>query len=264
LAALPTALLGGTLFVEAQLERRVPAIVPPIVPAFICPPGSAPDALGPADQARPPGAGPMAFDRAAGKVLMLASRGTWTFDVCSNTWTRLQSRSGPHTGLALVDDPGADLIIGVDYPEHPVASPPHAWAYSLADNTWIRKGPAPDYVARLWYDAASAQVAAWAAESDDEPGTIWTYDVATDAWAAVGALEVVGGYGWNTPGDLLAYDASLDRVVATVTVGETDPAPRHADRHRGGRAGRCAVGRRMRLVRLDVLLRGSRGRSHRL
>jgi len=78
-------------------------------------------------------------------------------------------------------------------------------------------------------------VAAWATESNEEPGTIWTYDVASDAWARVGALEVQGGFGWNTPGDLLAYDAHLDRVVATV-IGTTDgggPRTRFFDMHTG-------------------------------
>ena len=230
LAALLTALLAGALSVGSQLQRRVPAIVPPVFPAFVCPPGSTPDAPGPANQARPPDEGPMAFDRAAGKIVMLASlealavesrAETWTFDVCANTWTLMRAGAVPDPGLALVYDPGVDLIISVDYPEDPVASPPHAWTYSLADNTWTRKGPAPAHVVRLWYDVASARVAAWAAHADDDPGTIWAYDVAADTWAVVGALEVLGGFGWNTPGnDLLAYDANLDRVVATVTDGE--------------------------------------------
>jgi hypothetical protein len=163
----------------------------------------------------------MAFDRAAGKIVMLASPETWTFDVCMDTWTLMQAGTVPDPGLALVHDPGADLIISVDYPEDPMASPPHAWTYSLANNTWTRKGPAPAHVVRLWYDVASARVAAWAAQADDDPGTIWAYDVAADTWAVIGALEVLGGFGWNTPGnDLLAYDASLDRVVATLTGGE--------------------------------------------
>jgi phage baseplate assembly protein gpV len=220
LVGLLAAVAAGMLAVGSQLQRRVPAIVPPVVPAFVCPPGSTPDAPGPANQARPPDGGPMAFDRAAGRIVMLASAGTWTFDVCSNTWTLMQSESGPHTGLAVVYDPGVDLIFSVDHPEDPVASPPHAWTYSLADNTWTRKGPAPAHVVRLWYDVASARVAAWAAHADDDPGTIWAYDVATDTWAVVGALEVLGGFPWGNPGDdLLAYDASLDRVVATVVGG---------------------------------------------
>lgn len=244
LVALLAVLGAGTLYVGSHLSREAPAVVPPITSAFACPPGSTPDEPGPANQARPPGAGPMAFDRAAGKIVMLASGETWTFDVCSNTWTLMQRGSGPDTGLALVYDPGTDLVIGVDYPEHPypehpVVSPPHAWTYSVADNTWTRKGTAPEYVARLWYDASSARVAAWAAASDDAPGTIWTYDVASDEWAAVGALEVLGGYGWNTPGDLLAYDASLDRVVVTDPGGDRT---RLFDMHTGSVADVKAIG----------------------
>lgn len=222
LAALLTALVAGMLVAGSEPAPRlpavvppVPAVVPPVGPALACPPGSSPDEPGPVNQMRPPGAGPLAFDRVAGKIVMLEGAETWAFDVCSNNWTLMQSGWRRPTGLALVYDPGAELVIGVDYPEHPAASPPHAWAYSFANNTWTRRGPAPEYVARLWYDAASAQVTAWATASDQEPGTLWTYDVASDAWAAVGELEVLGGYGWNTPGDLLAYDAGLDRVVVT-------------------------------------------------
>ncbi len=69
----------------------------------------------------------------------------------------------------------------------------------------------------LGYDRPPVRSVAWVAEGSNEPGTIWTYDVDSDTWAAVGALEVLGGFMWgNTPVDLLAYDASVDRVVATV------------------------------------------------
>jgi hypothetical protein len=230
LAVLLAAVVGGMLIAGSQPVRQLPAVLPRVGPVFACPALTDPDTPGPANQARPPDGGPMAFDRAAGKIVMLASlealavesrAETWTFDVCANTWTLMRAGAVPDPGLALVYDPGVDLIISVDYPEDPVASPPHAWTYSLADNTWARKGPAPAHVVRLWYDVASAGVAAWAAHAGDDPGTIWAYDVAADTWAVVGALEVLGGFGWNTPGnDLLAYDANLDRVVATVTGGE--------------------------------------------
>jgi hypothetical protein len=265
LAALLTALLAGTLFVGSQLQRRVPAIVPPVVPAFICPPGSTPDAPGPANQARPPDAGPIAFDRAAGKIVMLASAGTWTFDVCWNTWTLMQSGSGPHTGLALVYDPRADQIINVDYPEDPVASPPHAWAYSLADNTWTRRGPAPDYVVRLWYDEASARVTAWTARADSDPGTIWAYDVAADTWTTVGTLEVLGGFPWGGTPAMTSLPMTRHSTVSS--------RPSLADRRPGSSTcgpaasrsrGPLRRGRPLRLVLHEVLLRAGRGCRHRL
>ena len=218
MVGLLAAVAAGMLAVGSQL-RRVPAIVPPVVPAFVCPPGSTPDAPGPANQARPSSGGPMAFDRAAGRIVLLAGVETWTFDVCTNAWTLMQTGAGavPDTELALAYDAAADLIVAVDNSDA-LARPPHAWTYDLDADTWTRRGPAPDHVVRLWYDAASARVGAWATRSDTEPGTIWSYDVAADTWAVVGELEVRGGYGWNTPGnDLLAYDAGLDRVVTTVT-----------------------------------------------
>jgi hypothetical protein len=229
LAGLLAALVGGMLLVGSQLQPKLPAVVPPVGQPFACPPGTDPDRPGLADQARPWVLDPVAYDGAAGKIVMLGSletvtgrsgAATWTFDVCTNTWTLRQSGSGPDTGLALVYDPGADLIIGVDDPEDPVTSPPHAWAYSLADNTWTRKGLAPVHVVRLWYDAPSARVAAWASPADSQPGTIWAYDVSSDTWTPVGTLAALGGFPWGNPGDdLLAYDPSLERVVATVVGG---------------------------------------------
>jgi hypothetical protein len=236
LTALLTALLAGTLFVGSQVQRRLPAVVPPVVrpvlPAFTCPPGSTPDAPGPANQARPSDGGPMAFDRAAGTIVMLAGAATWTFDVCTNTWAMIRAGQVPYPASALAYDPVAQLVISVEDPDDPVVRPPHAWAYSRTDNMWTRKGPAPAHVERLLYDAASSRVAAWTASYEDDPGTMWTYDVASDTWAVAGELEVLGGFGWNNPGnDLLAYDASLDRVVATVTGGERT---RLFDMHTGG------------------------------
>ena len=55
LAALLTAMVAGTLVVGSQLQRKLPAVVPPVGPAFVCPPGSTPDKPGPIDQARPAG-----------------------------------------------------------------------------------------------------------------------------------------------------------------------------------------------------------------
>lgn len=214
LVGLLTALAVATLAVGSQLQREVPAVLPPVGQVFTCPPGSTPDEPGPVDQTRPNGVAPMAFDDAAGKIVMLTDEGTWTYDVCTNTWTLMQS--GPEASLlSLAYDPIADLTIGVDHTGDRVIPAAHTWTYDLEADTWTMRGPAPDHVVWLDFDAGSAQVVAWSAEGDDKPGTIWTYDVASDSWAAVGALEVVGGYGWGHPGDLLTYDASLDRVVTT-------------------------------------------------
>ena len=101
LAGLLAALVGGTLLVGSQQQRRLPAVVPPVGQVFECPPGSTPDEPGPVDQARPrrwPWSA-MAFDRRAGRLVALADTGdgveTWTFDVCTNTWTRMHPNREP-------------------------------------------------------------------------------------------------------------------------------------------------------------------------
>ena len=73
LTGLLAALVGGTLLVGSQLQRKLPAVVPPVGQLFECPPGSTPDKPGPVDQARPAMSAPtVAFDRRAGRLVALA------------------------------------------------------------------------------------------------------------------------------------------------------------------------------------------------
>ena len=125
-AALLAALLGGALLAGSQMQQKLPALVPPVVPpketpsstpamtgpagtwnpilattrakpaptAATCPPDTDPDTPGPADQDRPEAgwAGNMAaaFDRHTGRIVYVDTLGeTWTFDVCTNTWHRM-------------------------------------------------------------------------------------------------------------------------------------------------------------------------------
>ncbi len=102
LAVLLAVLVAGMLAVGSRPLRTLPAVVP----AFTCPPGSTPDEPGPIDQARPPDIhprSPMAFDRRAGRLIALAGADTgpgtiletWTFDVCTNTWTQMHPDREP-------------------------------------------------------------------------------------------------------------------------------------------------------------------------
>jgi len=101
-AGLLAALVGGALLVGSQQEPRLPAVVPPVGQLFECPPGSAPDRPGPVDQARPDMGAAVAFDRHAGRLVavgvtnsMRPTVETWTFDVCTNTWTRMHPNREP-------------------------------------------------------------------------------------------------------------------------------------------------------------------------
>jgi hypothetical protein len=102
LAGLLATLVGGALLVGSQMQRKLPAVVPPVGQVFECPPGSNPDEPGPVDQARPPlSPWASAFDRSAGRLVAVAIAGTvvetWTFDVCTNTWTRMHPNREPRT-----------------------------------------------------------------------------------------------------------------------------------------------------------------------
>ena len=148
----------------------------------------------------------MAFDRRAGRLVVLADAGdgveTWTFDVCTNTWTQMHpNREPPDLELAR-------LVYDVDSDATVLVSAGNVWAYDLAANTWTEKGLAP-IDATLWaYDPVSGLVVAW-----DRAGEPWNYDVETDTWTPIHQANGPGG-------GPLAYDASVDRIVAFVG-GET-------------------------------------------
>jgi hypothetical protein len=204
------------------LATPAPAAQVPATP-FACPPGSTPDKPGPVDQARPLGLAPtgaaLAFDRRAGRLVAVTgttdgpATETWTFDVCTNTWTRMPpNREPPRFGWAR-------LVYDVDSDATLLVSSGGVWAYDLQANTWTEKGVVSD--AWLWaYDPLSGLVVAQGGLDPAAP--LSTYDVETDTWTPiqeVGAPETgaVSGGGWPVYG-VLAYDASVDRIVAVAGV----------------------------------------------
>jgi len=214
LAGLLAALVGGTLLVGSQLQPKLPAVVPNLGPVATCPPGSMPDEPGPVDQARPPELSTMAFDRRAGRLVALAGTGTgaaetWTFDVCTNTWTRMHPSRVPSSSEwpQLVYDVDSDVTIASDGTR--------MWAYDYEANTWTEKGVA---TAWLWaYDPLSGLVVAQGGPDPSVP--LSTYDVETDTWAPIreanGGPETGGMSPAGWPGyGVLAYDPSVDRIVA--------------------------------------------------
>jgi hypothetical protein len=219
LAALLTALVVGSL-VGSQPVRKLPAVVPTAGPAFACPPGSAPDSPGPVDQTRPPEFSGMAFDRRAGRLVALAGVETWTFDVCTNTWTPMHPTRKPPTSAVgpLVYDVDSDVTIGVFGPDE---DPGNLWAYNLQANTWTEKGPfAPFAYLRFaslrFYDPVSGHVVAQGDDGDDNTLglALWSYEVETDTWTLISQAEplVIGPHY-----EFFAYDAAVDRLVAHAT-----------------------------------------------
>jgi hypothetical protein len=186
-----------------------PAVVPPVGQVFECPPGSNPDKPGPADQARPPvSPWASAFDRRAGRLVAVAIAGTvvetWTFDVCTNTWTRMHpDREPPEDGLGrLVYDVDSDLTIGIHEPQGPDPRTGRVWAYDLDADTWTEHGVAPTFD-NGFYDPGSGLVVAGVQED------LWNYDVETDAWTPIPQATRWEGLGRS----MYVYDASVDRIV---------------------------------------------------
>jgi hypothetical protein len=196
-----------------------PRVAVAVGPAPPCPPGSTPDTPAPTDQARPPSPGAMAFDRGAGRIVLYAAGSagpeTWTFDVCTNTWTWMHPNREPPDLGDLVYDVDSDVTIGASWGEG--ASP--IWAYDLKANTWTETGRAPGGFPSLrlrLYDPVSGFVVATG--DDGDPGTLgselWSYEVETDTWTPIPQA--------NRPAiepREYAYDASVDRLVAYADAG---------------------------------------------
>ena len=208
-------------------------MVPPVGQVYQCPPGSTPDKPGRIDQARPWGLsgmarlGRMAFDRRAGRLVALAGDlvspvETWTFDVCTNTWTRMHPNQEPPPGTyGLVYDVDSDLTIA----SHSAGM----WAYDLEANTWTEKGGGlsiedggfsiesgglpPSDAGRRFYDPVSGLVVALGDDEDDNTLglALWGYEVEAGTWTTIPQAK---------PPDLgphyqfFAYDVSVDRLVA--------------------------------------------------
>jgi len=207
LGLLLVAMVGGALIVGSQPVRKLAAMPP----AFVCPPGSTPDEPGPVDQARPEDPRTAAFDRRAGRLVVLADifpgggiKGveTWTFDVCSNTWTQMHPDQQPPTsGYQLVYDVDSDVTILISWGQ--------VWVYDLQADSWTQKA-GPQTGATLWaYDPRSGLVVA---AHDDAEMDVLGYAVETDTWTPTPIHQT------NPPAASgprsLTYDASVDRIIA--------------------------------------------------
>lgn len=225
-SASPTAAPVGTSSPTAPpgppLGTPPPRVLVSVGPVPACPPGSNPDKPGPVDQARPP-AGSMAFDRGAGRIVLVAdaSNGaeTWTFDVCTNTWTQMHPDREPPDARQLVYDVDSDVTIAID-------GSTRVWAYDLEANTWTEKGFAPDGYPSLQFrlhDPVSGLVVATGDDGDDNTRDLelWSYEVETDTWTPIRQANRLA-----IEPRKYAYDASVDRLVAYSNAGDWLLEPR--------------------------------------
>ena len=204
-----------------------------VTPIHTCPAGSTPDRPGPVGQARPTFAAipsgarlPVALDSRAGRLVALAQDGTWTFDVCTNTWTPMKPTLEPTAetpmgwgmpgampvDVHLVYEPNANLTLAFSGPG--AFFSPQVWAYSLPENTWTQLPTPNDQlgpVSGAVFNPLSGQVLLY-----DRDGGLWAYEVQTNT-----ATQVDQGT-TRPPEMLLAQDQQqlqlLDRSTAKIKI----------------------------------------------
>lgn len=184
--------------------------------AATCPPGATPDLPGAADQVRP-GEGPWSnqaavFDVHTGRIVFLdESAVTWTFDVCTNTWERMDTTYGGSEVGLLVYDIDSDRTIAF--------SPDGVSVYNSNTNSWTQRASPSDIASEgFWlgsvYDSVSGLVLVVAGD-----GVLVTYDVDTDTWTQVGRIieerdtTFEGQTQTIVSGFLVGHIAETDRLV---------------------------------------------------
>lgn len=206
-------------------------------PAATCPPGANPDVPGPADQERPDprhvGDIAAAFDRHSGRIVYVDSLGgVWTFDVCANTWHRMDpkvSRIVPQpdgtywdSPYPLPPEPPRWLVYDVDSDRTVAFGWEGLSVYDANSNTWTHREPVPDApsptdfsaLVGAAYDPVSGLILATVSvvndeRSDENRTELWAYDVDASRWARVGVLpEAV----WLR-GFLFGHAPLLDRLI---------------------------------------------------
>jgi hypothetical protein len=178
----------------------------------------------------------MAFDRHAGRIVLLetqdhvttpAAPRTWTFDVCTNTWERRSPAGEPATGRAwLAYDADSDRTVALvdtgGRPERPFET----WVYDLGTDRWSRGRDtppmpfpedlrSPDWhlaYGLLYHDPSGLVVF-------HDGGHMWAYELESDTWTAVRRRPdpvLPAGDGLPASVYLVGYDVARDRFVAYV------------------------------------------------
>jgi hypothetical protein len=191
-------------------------------PAASCPPGTDPDTPGRAYQERPEAGWTSllaaVFDRHTGRIVYVDTLGeTWTFDVCANTWHRMNPTGALIGGLSagMVYDVDSDLTVALGFE--------HISVYDANTNTWTQ--PSNDTVGigdglivpmGAAYDAVSGLIVTTAMSVGNPDGwDVWAYDVDTNTWTPIGAVPLDRDTPCCTGIDLLGYTGGIDRLVFT-------------------------------------------------
>jgi len=178
----------------------------PTRPIANCPVGTDVATPGPTGQARPRpgyiGNAAAAFDPTSGRVYYVDVMGeTWTFDVCTNTWTAMAA-SGVVIDLfgGLVFDVDSNRVVALGDTVSIYDPTTNSWAQSRAAGAG---GPLDDFwpVGGAVYDPVSGLVIV------GHVYDVMAYDVDSDSWTFVGTKPQ------GLIGHLLGYSPDLDRLI---------------------------------------------------
>ncbi len=184
-------------------------------PAATCPPGSNPNAPGLVDQSRPRGAiwsnQAAAFDQHAGRIVYIDEPGhTWTFDVCTNTWSEMNPTflKEDNSFWSAPYEFSGQLVYDVDSDRTIAFTPDYLAVYDADTNTWTQRSQPPEYSAGVpgsgvIYDPASGLVVV----QTHTLGLV-AYDVDSDTWTPIGKTGD-GPY----PPFLVGYTPETDRLI---------------------------------------------------
>ena len=182
-----------------------------------CPPGTAPDTAAPIGQThpmiRPATNQAAAFDERTGTIVYVDGEGaTWTFDVCTNTWSQALDETvglGENGAGDLVYDVDSDRTVGV-------GTGPIVNVYDASAGTWSRDYRSTGMTPRgAVYDPVSGLVVVAYLDGRFTEGApdeidLRGFDVETGEWTNMGTVDNVWGDGWMF---LIGYASETDELV---------------------------------------------------
>ena len=186
-----------------------------VPPTANCPADADPNTPGPAGQDQPEagwvGVQAGAFDSRSGRILYVdASRQTWAFDVCTNTWQQMNATGTPVTELSggLVYDVDSDVTVALGWGSNSV--------YEANTNAWTRLpdkiGTGIDQTPPFGgvYDPVSGLIIT--TNLTDDYVDLWAYDVESNEGTLIGRLGDVPGEEYSGF-ELLGYSREIDRLI---------------------------------------------------
>lgn len=203
--------------VDREADLPPPVTAGEVPPESVCAAGADPDRPGPVDQVRPlaPEFAGMraAFDTESGRIVMVTLGETWSFDVCTNTWTRMAPAPAGTGEATLVYDQDSDRTVAFTGLE-----PVEAWAYDVDADSWSGGTESdPPLTLELYpgaaqaiYDPVSGLIA-----TPGRGGRYGTYDVDSDRWDTVTLEEGDGAD--DDFGIVIGYHPETDRVIEWAT-----------------------------------------------